>query len=240
MIDLHTHLLPGIDDGSKSLEETRAIIAGYIELGFTAAVVTPHIRSGMFDNDEDHIRRLTEEIQEDIEQQGVAFKILPGVEYYFDDRAMQRLLDPSQLLSFGDQGKYILLEFNSLSKPVHLRQLVFDLKVAGITPIMAHPERYAFVAEDLDFVEELVDAGMLMQGTLTCLSGMWGNKSRNTLKKLLDRDLLQLISTDNHNAKQIQKYTTPAINRLRDWIGDARIEQLMTVNPQIVFEGGAL
>jgi len=237
MIDLHCHLLPGIDDGCADMQTTLEMAREYLKHDVSRLVVTPHVRSGMFDNNEGDIRELVVETRQKLNEQNINLDIRPGAEYYWDENFLRKCMDHQNLLTLGDYGKHVLVEFNYLTKPLNLREVVFDLKVKGITLVMAHPERYKFVGEDLDFVEDLINAGMLLQGTLGPLAGIWGSRSKSLLKKLLKKDLIHLISSDSHSPKNVSKYINGTKDKLIDWIGEAETKRLLVTNPEKIFMG---
>ncbi len=239
MVDLHSHILPGIDDGAADLDATLRMAQAYVAHGFKAVAATPHIRGDMFGNDETRSRAAFESALEALRANDIPLQLQLSAEYFYDEMFLARLADPTRLLTFGDERRYVLIEFVSANKPMRLRENIFELKVQGITPIMAHPERYHF-AEDLDYMELLHDAGMLMQGTLSPLSGMWGSSRRRNLKKLLDHGLIDLISSDLHKPQQATKLLKEAVNKLHEWQGEREAERLLTSNPQAIFDGRPL
>lgn len=237
MIDLHSHILPGVDDGPEDIEETRNMARRYIEHGFTDVAATSHIRPGMFVTDESMLQTGAESLRKDFLENGIKLRIHDGAEYYYDGRFLSMIDRPGELLTFAGMGKYILMEFNMLQKPMGLREIVFRLKLNGVTPIMAHPERYPFIAGDFQWVERMLEAGMLLQGTLGCFSGYWGSGSRKTLKRLLDAGLVHIISSDIHRASQAGRYLKDAVSRLKAYIGDTRSELLLSENPRKILAG---
>jgi len=237
MIDLHNHILPGIDDGCKTLEESLALARAYVDYGFTAISTTSHIRPGLFDNNEDDIRGAVLQFRQSLEEQRIPLDVHAGAEYFFSDSFVAKVETPSQLLTLGDTGRYVLVEFSSIGRPSSLRDLVFRLQVHGVTPIIAHPERYSFVAEDLSFVEELVEAGILLQGTLSCLEGFWPSNARKTFKRLLDAGLLHLVSSDIHSAANAKALLSEGVKRLKTMLGTSKAEDLLEHNPKKILEG---
>lgn len=237
MIDLHCHILPGIDDGCKDMATTIEMAKAYIDNGVNKLVATSHIRSGMFDNTEKIIKDKVSSTRKELDNNQIDLDLKAGAEYFWDDSFLEKCKNHEQLLTLGDAKKHVLVEFNYLTRPVNLREMVFELKIHGITLIMAHPERYRFVKEDLNWVHDLVNAGMLLQGTLGPLSGIWGNESKSLLKKLLKLDLIHLISSDSHRPKDVHKYIGKTYEKLVDLVGSAQADYLLTKNPEKIFNG---
>lgn len=231
MIDCHSHLLPAIDDGASTLEESLRMAEAYTRHGFRAVCVTPHIRAGMFDNSEEEIRAAVGHFREELKQAKIDLTIFPGAEYYYDDHLIEKIQTPSKLLTLADRHRHLLIEFNPLVKPLSLRQIVFQLKVNGITPIMAHPERYGFLDGQSEWLEGLIEGGLLLQGTLSPLSGLWGGGTRKRLKDLLDQDSIHLISSDLHKFNQVDGLLEKAVEKLREWTGSGRAANLLTEIP---------
>lgn len=237
MIDLHNHILPGIDDGASDLEQTRNMAREFVRAGVRELAATPHIWPGRFDNHEDRIRELCAQIQADLHARDIPLTLRPGAEYYWHDSLLEKLQKPETLLTLADRGRHLLVEFDNRTRPLGLRETLFEMKLKGLTPVMAHPERYAWVAEDLDFVEELVSGGMLLQGTLARMLGFFGSGPRKNLKTLLERDLIQLVSSDAHVHSQIPQCYSTGVARLTDWVGEARAHRLLSEAPARIFAG---
>ncbi len=238
MIDMHCHMLPGIDDGSANDTETLELAQGFLEHGFSQVVVTPHIRPGMFNNTESSIRERFAYTQELLNQNKLDLPLFVGTEYYYDDRFLAMVHDEaSDLLTFNDAGHYLLVEFDTNVRPLQLRDAVYKLKLRGITPIMAHPERYSFVRDDLEYIESLIDGGMLLQGTLGPLTGLWGGRPRALLKTLLERGMIHLVSTDIHRSRQIGRLFHDGVEGLTKLLGESRTTTLMQENPARILQG---
>ena len=238
MIDLHNHILPGIDDGARDMDEALTLLRHFAEEGYHTLALTPHVRPGLFPNSENDLRIRFAALKNKARGAGIALDLRLSAEYYYDSELVGRMLIPKRdLLSFDGHEKYVLLEFDGLSAPLGLKEVVFELKLAGMTPVMAHPERYAFLGKNLSFVEKMVDAGMLMQGTLRPLSGFWGYRARRTLKRLLDARLIHLISSDIHRASEAREVLSEGRRLLEGWVGKPRCEILLEENPRRLLNG---
>ncbi|RJO75382.1 MAG: hypothetical protein C4523_00205 [Myxococcales bacterium] len=240
MIDTHAHLLCNLDDGPAEMGETLEIARLYAAHGWSGVAATPHIRPGMFDLTPAAIRRRVEETRAALQAAGVRLELWPGAEYYYDDALESAAERPEELLTLADGGKHLLIEFSTYARPLRLKELVFRLQVRGVTPIMAHPERYGWATDDLESMEELVEAGLRLQGTLSCLGGFWSFGARRALRKMLDAGLIHLVATDGHDAKHIGKLLDEAALQLRHIVGQERAELLLSENPRRVVEGRSL
>lgn len=238
MIDLHNHILPGVDDGARDFEESLALLRVFAKQGCHALALTPHIRPGLFPNAENDLRGRFAELTSRAQAAGIALELHLAAEYYYDSELIDSLLaGRKKALSFDSSGKYVLLEFEGLNAPVNLKEVLFELKMAGVTPVMAHPERYPFIGKDLRVVESLVEGGMLLQGTLRPLVGFWGYGARRQLKRLLEARLIHLISSDIHRADEAQGVLTEGRRLLERWVGRPRCETLLSENPARLLQG---
>ena len=189
MIDLHLHILPGIDDGSRSMQESVEMARKLVALGFHGGFCTSHfIADSEQAADNQKKKLLREKLQKELDRAGVKFILLPGNEIYIDFE--------------GKKGvRYqILFELPFYAEVPFLRDMIFELKARGITPILAHPERYLFLQKNPDVAVDLVKLGVKLQGNFGSIIGQYGGKAKKTLKILLKRHLISYLGTDIHRA----------------------------------------
>jgi len=197
VIDLHTHILPGLDDGARSLEESVAMARSAVADGVRVIAATPHVR-------DDYPTRATEmeagvaELREALSADGVELDVLTGGEIALDRLA---LLDADELADFGLAGnrKYVLLEFPYYGWPLDLETRAFELRSKGFVVVLAHPERNAEVQSAPDRLQRLVERDAMVQLTAASLDGRLGRTSRRTAFRLLELDLAHLLASDAHN-----------------------------------------
>jgi protein-tyrosine phosphatase len=198
VIDLHSHILHGVDDGPQSLEEAVEIARAAVAEGVLTMVATPHVREDFPTDPETMQLRLTE-LRQELGRRSIPLSLLPGGEVALD---RLRLLGAEDLRRFGLAGNpsYLLVEMPYLGWPLDLNHHAFRLQALGITPVLAHPERNPDVQEAPERLESLVRAGGLVQVTAASVDGRLGPSARRTAFQLIDRGLAQLIASDAHTA----------------------------------------
>src|SRR5262245_17281433 len=164
MIDCHSHVLPGIDDGTKEIDEAVAFCRLAAERGTEVLIATPHHKTGSYANPRPRVLERVEDLQKRVDAAGIKLRIAPGCEIFVDTGLAERVRS-GELLTYGDAGRYILLEFSFQQYPVNPEDLIFKLRLASITPVIAHPERIRYFQEGMDRLEALVRLGALAQIT---------------------------------------------------------------------------
>jgi len=196
--DIHSHLIPNVDDGTKDFNETVEIIKELKQLGYKKLIITPHINSEYKNNKEDliskynHLNQIVSSLQLDIE---IAAEYL--IEYGFEDKINQ-----TELLSFNSK-KYILIELPFLYIPQNFFNVIFELRLNGYFPILAHPERYPQFYQDFQKYVELKDREILFQVNIVSFTGLYDNYVKKIAIKLLDNNLIDFLGSDTHNHKYI-------------------------------------
>jgi protein-tyrosine phosphatase len=205
-VDIHNHLLPAIDDGSKTIEETAILIAGMKQLNINSAIATPHTFKGNWDNTPETIKTAFEISGEHDENKS----FLKGYasEYMLDTSLIERLKKEALLCIHEN---YVLVEFNIFFKPINLYDLLFEIKVKGYKIIIAHPERYLYFHDSLKKYEKLKEYGVYFQLNLLALVGYYGKKIQKIAEQLLENDLYDFTGTDIHNINHIDQLTNNPI-----------------------------
>lgn len=199
-VDIHSHLIPNIDDGSKSKEESLEIIEHFGNLGFQKIITTPHTMKGGYDNTKEIIETGTLELNKYLNQNNV-FDISSSSEYFGDEHFM-KLIKSKELLPISN--KYILFEQSFVQKSALFDTLVFELQLEGYKPILAHPERYNYLMDkDLKTYKEIKSKGVLFQLNLFSLLEVYGEGAKKTAEKLIDEQLIDFVGTDIHNRAQL-------------------------------------
>ena len=196
MIDLHTHILPGVDDGAASLDGSLEIARAAVEDGIEVVAATPHVRDD-YPTRVDTMEQRLEEVRNAIDQAGIPLDVRPGAEIAVD---RIRTLSADELRRFGLGGNpaYLLIEFPYYGWPLELAERLFELREAGVTPVLAHPERNSDVQARPEALRDLVDAGALVQLTAASVDGRFGRRVRETSLRLLGLGLGHLLATDAH------------------------------------------
>jgi protein-tyrosine phosphatase len=201
-VDMHSHLLPGIDDGVEDLEQALQTIRALVDLGYETLITTPHVMGGVYNNDADLIIKKRDEVRAYAAQHGVNITLEASAEYFLDEVFMDLLKkDKNKLLPFG--GNHILIETSFMYPSPYLDEAVFLLQASGFKPILAHPERYIYLHEDWDRYCELHDKGLLFQLNLSSLTGYYSPMVKKMARKLIDAGKVNFIGTDCHGARHI-------------------------------------
>lgn len=207
---MHSHLLPGIDDGSPDLTTSLELIRGMKELGFTKLITTPHIMWDMYQNTRDGILSLVDEMRDVLAEQQIAIDFQAAAEYFLDDYVMGLLKRREPLLTFGDN--YVLSEFSMASQPIDLKEILFEMRMQDYQPVIAHPERYAYLEHNKEFYDELKDAGYLFQLNILSLSGVYGKSVKELATYLVNKGYYDLVGTDLHHQRHLKALQNPAIS----------------------------
>lgn len=195
-VDMHNHILPGIDDGSPDVATSLEFLRRYHQLGFTTVVATSHIRHPLFPNDRKRITDAWEELENAPGRKDIPVKLLFSAEYYIDDLFLD-LLMRNELIPFG--GGYILAELSLSSRSyMDMEQIAAQLISKGLRPILAHPERYIYWSKSLDMYTRLKSYGWLLQVNLMSLAGYYGKIEQKVAAHLLQEGLVDFVGTDIH------------------------------------------
>ena len=228
MIDFHSHILPGIDDGSRSIEQTIRMLKEAKEAGFTKIISTSHYIEGYYESDEAERTELLNEVQKNIS----GIELYLGNEIYITNNMIN--LIQNEKASTINNSKYVLFEFPLSAKSMNDKEVVYRLIENGFVPIIAHPERYSYVQDNPEYIEELAEMGALFQANYGSIIGMYGKKAEKTLKKLLKNDLIRFFGTDSHRIDQVYTKMPKILKKLHKFLSDEEIEEFTVINPQKV------
>jgi len=195
--DIHSHLLAGIDDGAKNLDESTILIQKLMKAGYERFVTTPHIMSDFYKNTPEIIGEKLAELRLHLQEKEIEVTIEAAAEYYADEWFMRQIEQGKPLLTFGEN--YILMETGFQDKPKYLKQAIFDLQTSGYKPIFAHPERYQYLYNDFKTLEELHEKGVLLQINLNSLAGYYGKAAQGLAEKLISRGMVHWVGSDCHH-----------------------------------------
>lgn len=228
MIDFHSHILPNIDDGSRNMEQTVEILKEAKNAGFNKIISTSHYMEGYYNIDEEQRKKLIEEVKE--QNQGI--ELFLGSEIYVTGNIVELLKD--QKASTINNSKYVLFELPLNTKEIMAKEVIYRLIENNYVPIIAHPERYKYVQENIEYIMELVDMGALLQSNYGSIIGMYGRKAESTVKKLLKEDAVQFLGSDVHREKQVYDKIPKILKKLNKIISEEKIDELTIINPQKV------
>lgn len=208
MIDIHSHILFGIDDGAQKVEDSLAMARQAVEQGITTVFATPHHKNGKYTNEKNRILSKVEELNLAIAQEGIPLEVLPGQEC----RIFGELIEDykkGEILTLNDGGKYVLIEFSSSHVPMYASQLLYNIQFEGIIPIIVHPERNRHFLERPELLYEFAEKGVLLQLTASSVTGAFGKKIQKFSMQMLESNLVHFIASDAHN-------TTTRDNRMKE------------------------
>jgi len=202
MVDLHSHLLPGIDDGVKNYNEAVGILQRMSELGYQKVITTPHVMHDFYPNTPEIITKQLHFLRAKAEVAGIDIDLEAAAEYYLDEHFIQLIDESKPLLTFGDN--YLLFEMSFLNEPAYMREGIFKLISAGYKPVLAHPERYVFIQNNPEILDELMERGALLQLNTISLSGYYSREAKKLAEHLIDEQKISFIGTDCHNARHLK------------------------------------
>ena len=207
-VDIHSHLLPGIDDGSKDENNTVTLIEGLKGYGFGQFITTPHVLTGVWNNTRQGITTKETTTKLYLEQQGHTMPFKAAAEYLMDD-VFLNLLKTEPLLTLKDN--YVLVEMSYLNPPIQLYDIVYQLQLEGYKPVLAHPERYLFYHFKTEEYTKLKKVGCLFQLNLLSVTGYYGKPVAEIAKKLLDDGMIDFTGSDTHHDRHVQAYKNPVL-----------------------------
>ena len=199
-VDMHSHLLPGIDDGAKSLQDSIDLIAALKAMGFRKLITTPHIMSHRYPNNAEIIQKALSQVKRELRRQHIDIEIEAAAEYYLDDHLYELILK-GEILTFGDN--YLLFEMSYAMAPVDLDIIIFEMQCAGYQPVLAHPERFRHMHNHFEKYEALKERGVLFQLDTNSLNGYYSKSVQKMAMKLVDEGMIDLIGTDTHHQRHI-------------------------------------
>ena len=235
MIDIHCHLLPGVDDGPKTWEETLAMVALGMEEGIESFVVTPHILDDLSAEKDRLLRAKFSELEERLDAKGLRVEVVLGAEIFYQF-GLENIRD-LEVATFGGNGCYFLLELPLTPFPPHLEQVSFRLQTMKLCPILAHAERYAGYSGNMKRLRELVRRGMLVQINSGSLTGRFGRRIRKMAHKLLTENLVHFVATDAHNTTTRPPLLRAAVDVVAELKGSEEVQRLFHVNPAKAIRG---
>ena len=242
MIDTHCHLLPGLDDGAPDDAVALAMARAAVADGVTAIVATPHMREGDYLNERPTVLEAVARFRELLARNGVPLAIQSGSEVHLSTRLVERVIK-RRILTYGDrvpgqeQPAYLLLECPYRSRPIRLDETAFELLLAGIVPVIAHPERIRWFQEDPARYEELVGRGVLGQMTTSSLLGTFGRRVRALSESFVQRGLVHVLASDAHDTEYRPPLLAAARRRWAELAGEESAEAATVGIPRAFIEG---
>ena len=232
MIDIHTHILPNIDDGARSIEETFNLIKEAKNVGFEAIVSTSHYMEGYYETNAPEREVWLNAIYENLRTKNIDIKLYLGNEIYMSEN-MIKLLEEGKASTINDTS-YVLFEMPLNAEPLNLYDVIYEMQQYKIVPILAHPERYTFVQQEPELVYDLIQKGVLMQANYGSIIGQYGEKAKIIVKKFFENNMIHLLGSDVHRQNTIYPKIPQILSELNDLIGEEKLKELTTTNPKLV------
>ncbi|MCH7407975.1 capsular biosynthesis protein [Belliella sp. DSM 111904] len=204
--DMHSHLIPGIDDGAKTMEQSIALIKKLHSYGLRKLITTPHIMFEFYKNDPKIIGDGLSRLQKAVQNEGIDIEIQAAAEYYIDEIFYENIKKGGSFLTIKDN--LILVETSFINKPALLIDALFELEMKGYQPILAHPERYQYLMADRNLQNELIERGVYFQLNLLSLTGFYSKEVKQFGEKLIDEGKVKLLGTDCHNMRYLDTLDT--------------------------------
>ena len=199
--DMHSHLIPAIDDGSKSLEESLEMIVRLKDFGIKKIVTTPHIMSEFYKNTPEIIFGGLEKVKEALQASSIDIEITAAAEYYLDEFFLEKVRNDEKLLTI--HKNHVLVETGFITKPLMLVEIFFEMEMHGYKPVLAHPERYQYLAEDKKLLHEMIDRDIFFQLNLLSLTGFYSRHVQTFAELLVKEGRVKYLGTDTHNHRYL-------------------------------------
>lgn len=232
MIDFHSHILPNIDDGARSIEETFHLIKEAKEAGFEGIISTSHYIEDYYETNAPEREVWIKLIYEKLLEKGLDIKLYLGSEIYFSPKIIS-LLEEGKACTINDTS-YVLFELPMNVEPMNLYDIVYEMLQYKLVPILAHPERYSFVQKEPNLVYDLIQKGVLMQANYGSFIGQYGEKAKIIAQKFLEHNMVHFLGTDVHRENSIYSKVPTIIQELEAKIGKEKLEKITDMNPKLV------
>ncbi|MBA3705632.1 MAG: capsular biosynthesis protein [Bacteroidetes bacterium] len=199
--DVHSHFIPGIDDGAKTIENSVQMITEMYNMGYKKIITTPHIMSDYYRNTSEIILTGLSKVKAALKEANIPIEVEAASEYYIDFD-FERKLDTEPLLTFGN--KYLLFEISYMNPPDNLYHVIFKMQTLGYKPVLAHPERYNFWHSDFEKYQDFIDKGVLLQMNINSLTGCYSFATKKIAEQLIDKNMISFLGTDCHHIGHIE------------------------------------
>lgn len=236
MIDLHCHILPGLDDGPSSVEEALEMCRIAVEDGIRTIVATPHMLNGMFQVDRQAVLESVQGLSRNLRKEAIPLQILAGADVHLD-QSVPACLARGELVTVADLGRHLLLELPQDIVPEGAAELLFQIQLKGVTPIITHPERNVAIQQNPSILHDLIRAGSLTQITAGSLTGDFGSRARRCSLRLLTSGTVHLVSTDAHNTGRRPPRLSEARKVVEEEAGREEAERVFQERPARILEG---
>ncbi|WP_050615014.1 tyrosine-protein phosphatase [Bacillus testis] len=233
MIDIHSHILSGIDDGARHMDESILLAKMAINEGIHTIIATPHHKNGRYENPKDKILRKVEDLNTALKKEGIPLTVLPGQEVRIFGELIKDYFD-DQIVSLNNQGKYIFVEFPADHIPQYAEHLFYDIQCEGLIPIIVHPERNQELIDNPYKLYNFVEKGNLTQITAGSIVGKFGKKAQKFSYQIIEHHLTHFIASDAHNTENRMFYMSDAQSFVQKEFGEKMLDLFMYNAEQLV------
>ncbi|KHE73179.1 tyrosine-protein phosphatase [Halobacillus sp. BBL2006] len=235
MIDLHCHILPGVDDGAETMEESIAMAKDAVKEGIETIVATPQHMTSNFYNPNHSIISNVKDLNKKLKEEGIPLDVVYGQEVRMNSEFMSAL-ETEEILSINLKSKYIFIELPSNVVPNYTKNVLYELQIAGYKPIIAHPERNKMLQEQPDLLYHLVKNGAITQITAGSIAGKYGRSAQKLAFKMIESNLAHVVASDARDTKKRKFYMKDAYDKLKKKYGMDMVYQLME-NAHVILDG---
>jgi len=204
LTDMHSHVLPGLDDGAEDIEQSLVLLRELQRLGYHKLVMTPHIMGDFYKNTPDGIREKLQALKNAAREANIVMELDCAAEYYLDEWFIERIRSGTEILTFGGDRKLMLFETSYINRAINFKEAVFIMQTAGYKPVLAHPERYTYLYSNFNELHEMRNLGVLLQLNINSLSGYYSQAAKKFAEQMIDEKLVDLAGTDTHNPKHLR------------------------------------
>ena len=230
MIDIHSHIIPGADDGSKSIEDTFKMLKEAQQAGFTDIISTSHYIEGHYEMNKVDRQAWITALNTGIKQKDININLYNGAEIFVSESMCDNIKD--NLIGTLNNSRYVLFELPMNTKTMYLIEIIFKLISMDLVPIIAHPERYSYIQKDPNIIVDYIEMGVLFQSNYASIIGYYGKEAQKTVKKLLQNNMIHFLGSDNHRANTIYADMDKILDELEKVISNNKIKLLTEINPR--------
>jgi protein-tyrosine phosphatase len=225
-VDIHSHLIPGVDDGSKTLDESIELLRRFKKMGYEKIITTPHIIKDFYPNTRETILDGLKVLQDRVQEENLEIELEVAAEHYIDEHLL-RDINEDNILVFG--GKYVLFETSFINEPANLNEIIFAIKSKGLIPVLAHPERYSYLQMKPELFDDLLERGTLFQLNIISLAGYYSRPAKKLAEMLIRKKQVHFAGSDCHTMRHLE-----ALDRVRNSKMYQRLIELPLLNDTLI------
>lgn len=234
MIDFHSHIIYGVDDGAKNIEMSIQILKEAQKVGVTDIILTPHYLKNYYTENKKEIEKRKEQLEKKLQEENIKVNLYQANEVYITDDMVELINNGT--ISTINNTKYVLFELPMSTETLNLKTVIYSLLENGNVPIIAHPERYVYIQKEPNMLIELIEDGVLFQMNIGSILGQYGKNAQKTAQKLIKYNMVHFLGTDTHRPNMIYNRINEAIEKLSKIASKEQLENLLTNNAKKVLQ----